>query len=305
MSSSHVLPNVVIAGMGRSGTTSMFQYLIEHPNVCGSTRKETRFFEYALYGQPRPPMEGLSSYFSHYAGEAVVAEASPGYFSGGSLVAHELRRSLGEDCRVIVIFREPVSRLTSFYNLSISRMHIANVTTLDQYVALCERSKSVRDSGEEASQVYQGYYGGFYADALPEWFEAFGDRLHIVFFEDLKKDPARFMVDLSTWLGIDPGFYEGRVFEVQNPGTGFRRAWIHRIANRVNDRAEFALRRNPRLKNKLRQMYSKVNSSAPVERPSPGLRARLEAAFADSNRRTKAILNENGYHDLPDWLESA
>lgn len=306
MPTSQVLPNVVIAGMGRSGTTSIFQYLSEHPSVCASAKKETRFFEYALYGQPSPPLTDLSAHFPHYAGEPVLAEASPGYFSGGTPVATAMHGALGADSRVIVILREPVSRLTSFYNLSISRMQIADATTLEEYVAGCERATNVRESRQESSQIYQGYYGGFYAEPLAEWFEVFGDRLRIEFFENLQKDSARFMMDLSTWLGIDAGFYDGREVEVQNAATGYRRAWIHRLANGVNDRAEFALRRNPQLKTRLRRAYSKVNTQAVrAERPSPELRRHLQVAFADSNRRTREILTEHGHREFPDWLATA
>jgi hypothetical protein len=305
MTSSLVLPNVVIAGLGRSGTTSMFQYLIEHPSVCGSQKKETRFFEYALYGRPQPPLERYSSYFDHFAGESVVAEASPGYFSGGHLVAKEIDRTLGADCKVVIIFREPVARLTSFYNMSIARMHIDDVTTLDQYVAACEAHRSVRETGDEGAQIYQGYYGGFYADALPDWHEVFGERLRIEFFDELQKDPGDFMVGLSKWLGIDPAFYTDRNFEVQNPGVGFRRAWLHKIANKANDRAEFMLRRNPNLKNRVRRVYGKLNSQAvKAERPSPELTAHLTSVYADSNRRTREQLVAMGYTDLPGWLAS-
>ncbi|MBV9291486.1 MAG: sulfotransferase, partial [Frankiales bacterium] len=46
------LPNVIIAGISRSGTTTVFDVLATHPDICVSSTKETRFFQSVRYGEP-------------------------------------------------------------------------------------------------------------------------------------------------------------------------------------------------------------------------------------------------------------
>lgn len=298
------LPNLIIAGLGRSGTTSMFQHLVEHPDVCGSKKKETSYFVPAIYGRPVAPIETYRALFDHHDGERVIAEATPGYFIGGRTVAELIDRTLGPEVKVVLSLRDPATRLVSFYNLCISRLLLDPTMTLEQYVDMCEHSSSVRETRDESSEKYQGYYGGFYADVLADWFDVFGDRLRVVFFERLEVDTQGFMTDLASWVGIDPGFYAHRSFEVQNASRGYRFAMVHRLANAVSDRAEFALRRHPKLKNVLRKGYLRLNSSAPSTGGPAGLRHRLEATFADSNARTRTLLESHGYTELPPWLSS-
>lgn len=297
-----VLPNAVIAGLGRSGTTSLFQYLLEHPDVCGSKRKETKYFEPAVFGQELAPLHEYSAFFDHYAGEAVILEATPGYFAGGLEVARLIRSTLGDDARVVIVLREPASRLVSFYNLAISRLLIDRSVTLEQYVALCEQSPAVSVTRDAGSRLYQGYYGGFYAEPLIDWLGVFGDRLRVLFFDDLENDPIRFMVETSGWLGLDPDFYRDRSFAVQNPSRHYRSRMLHRVANGLSDGAEFALRRHPEVKNSLRRMYLRLNSPTLSAGVGDDILERLRQTYAESNARVHDELLLAGYRGLPAWL---
>jgi len=306
MSSRLVLPNLVIAGVGRSGTTAMYQYLIEHPDVCGSKKKEISYFVDAIYGTPLAPIESYAALFDHHDGERILVEATPSYFSCGRTVAELIDRTLGPEAKIVVSLRDPAVRLVSSYNLYLSRRWIDPGTTLEEYVDMCQRSPSVREGRDENLQKYQGYHGGFYADVLPDWISAFGDRLLVVFFERLQADTARLMIELADWLGIDAAFYGNRDFEIQNPTQPFRFGPIHRLANAVNDKAEFWLRRRPALKNALRKMYASVNGvTAPSTGADAEVRQRLRDIYADSNHRTRALLEACGYTELPSWLSPA
>ena len=297
------LPNLVIAGLGRAGTTAMFQYLIEHPDVCGSKKKEPAYFTDELYGKPLAPIESYAALFDHHADERVVVEATPGYFSGGRAVAELIDRTLGPDAKILISLRDPVGRFVSWYDYALQRMWLEPGTTIDEYLDACRRSPSLREAGDESARVHQGYHGGFYADALSEWFSVFGDRLRVVFFERLQTDTAAFMTDVADWLGIDASFYEHREFDIYNPTRKFRMERVHRMANAVNDKAEFWLRRRPALKTRLRKAYALVNGAPrPEADDDTELREKLGADYADSNRLTGALLEARGYTDLPGWL---
>ncbi len=296
------LPNLVVAGIGRAGTTALFQYLIEHPDVCGSKKKEPSYFTDEFYGKPLAPLPSYAELFDHHRGERIIVEASPGYFSGGRPVAELIDRTLGPDTKILISLRDPVGRLVSWYDYALSRMWLDPDTTLADYVDACRRSPSVREAGDESARKYQGYHGGFYADALSEWFSVFDGRLQVVFFERLQADTTAFMTDVANWLGIDDAFYEHRQFDIYNPTLHFRMERVHRMANAVNDKAEFWLRRRPGLKKNLRKVYAFVNTAPPAADDDTEIREQLRADYADSNRHTLVLLEQRGYTDLPGWL---
>ena len=297
------LPNLVIAGLARSGTSAMFQYLIEHPDVCGSKKKEAFYFTNAADAMPLPPIDAYAELFDAYAGERVVVEATPTYFNGGRAVAEAIDRTLGPDAKILVSLREPVARLVSTYNLQLSRLRIQPDTTLAAYVDACRQSPTIGEARDDGMKDYQAYQAGFYGDILPHWFSVFGPRLQVVFFERLEADPAAFMVDIARWLGIDAAFYQHRGFEIQNPTMRYRLQRVHRLANAVNERAEPWLRRRPALKNALRRVYASVNSaSASPSDEDTHVRERLRDDYADSNRRARTLLEQQGYTELPGWL---
>src|SRR3954447_11498443 len=86
------VPNVVVVGVSRAGTTSMFNALAWHPDVCGSDIKEVRYFTPLRYGQPLAPLEDYANHFRHASGERLVLEATPGYFYGGQNTAATLKK---------------------------------------------------------------------------------------------------------------------------------------------------------------------------------------------------------------------
>ena len=110
------------------------------------------------------------------------------------------------------------------------------------------------------------------------------------------------MMDLADWLKIDVDFYANRSFEVQNASRGYKLAPLHRLSNAINDRAEFALRRRPELKDRLRKMYLRFNGSPTTDGLDSRTRQRLDEIFGASNRETREILERRDYEDFPSWL---
>src|SRR5688572_22585305 len=88
------LPNLVIAGVPKAGTTSLFSYLTQHPEVCGSDVKEPRYFNPLRLGSELGPIEDYAAHFGHCAGQRYAMEASPGYSYGGGPLARGLREAL-------------------------------------------------------------------------------------------------------------------------------------------------------------------------------------------------------------------
>ena|ERR1051325_529510 len=81
------LPNFIIAGVNKSGTTSVFQYLHGHPQVCCSLDKETGYFLPLRYNQSLEPIRIYHEQFADCNNKKIITEATPGYFYGGMKLA--------------------------------------------------------------------------------------------------------------------------------------------------------------------------------------------------------------------------
>jgi hypothetical protein len=167
------LPNFIVVGVRRAGTTTMFEALSAHPQVCSSATKETRYFQAVRYGEPLRPIGDYQAYFRRYSGEPITMECTPDYFYGGAATAQAIQEVC--DPRVAIILREPLSRLISFYRLMHGRSQIPKDMTLQRYVERCQAVPDV-DMNRRASNPYTGLWAGQYARFLPAWLEAFPGR---------------------------------------------------------------------------------------------------------------------------------
>jgi hypothetical protein len=296
------LPNLLIAGVGKAGTTSLFWYLSQHPDVCASAAKEPRYFRFPDDDPDAelPPIETYARHFVHCGAQRYVMEASPQYFKGGTRTITAIRRTLYEP-RIILMFRDPLDRMWSEYRFRKSRLTLPESITFDAYVAECER---VRDEGLPRTPETQAFYtlaGGAYADLARDWLDAFGDDIRVWFFEDMVADPSAFVAEVCRWLGIDAAPARVIDYTVENRTAEVRSRAMQRVALAAN--AEGGLLRNRRrLKAPLRAIYYAINRGSRRERMSPETRRGLEQTFAGPNAALAAELRRRGYRDLPGWL---
>src|SRR5829696_5200556 len=131
------LPNLVVIGVSKAGTTSLFEYLGRHPDVGLSDVKELRYFTPLRYGEPLPPLPDYAQHFQHCLRERYAAEATPGYFYGGRPVARAMRETCGP-LRVVLSLREPGARCWSWFRFMKSRMRIPKNLSFDEYLDRCE-----------------------------------------------------------------------------------------------------------------------------------------------------------------------
>ena len=188
-------PNLFVVGAARAGTTSLWRYLGEHPEIFVSPVKEPNFF-CSLRGEPST--EEVSDYlrlFSAARGEKLRAEASPLYLSRGCVP--EAIRRVQPAAKIVISLREPVARTHSSYLSLVSdgveRRAFLQAVQDDlarRRVAGCPRYVKPK----------------LYSKGLRRYLKAFGDQVFVLFFEDLVRDPAACLRDLFDFLGVDPSF---------------------------------------------------------------------------------------------------
>ncbi len=304
MASAGSRANTVIAGVNKAGTTSLFVSLASHPAVGAASVKETRYFLPARYGRPLEPVSVYEAYFRAVGDRPVRLEATPAYFYGGAPLIAAMRDVLGP-ARVLVVLREPVSRLVSFFTSQKARLRLPAEMTLDEYLAAADALTDA-DFADPANEPYFGFRGGLYADHLPGWIDAYGDGLRVLFFDDLMARPADVLTDVADWLGIDPAAFPAAELSSENRTTGFRNRGAQRFALAFNDRFETFLRRHHGLKDRLRAAYYRVNGRSAREPVPDAVRARLRDRYREPNERLGCLLQAASVTGpdsvLPAWI---
>lgn len=291
---------VVIAGVNKAGTTSLFVSLSEHPQVTPSAVKETRYFLPARYGKPIAPIGVYEDYFQPSPDCRVRLEATPSYFYGGEPLARAIDEAL-PSARIVVVLREPVARAISFFQYQKTRLRIPPDLPIEQYLAHADTLTDLAFLDPD-NERYFAVGGSRYADFLPGWLEVFGpDRLLVLSFEALTRDPARVLRETTQWLGLDPALLPNDALAAENRTMGFKSHRFQRFALAANDRFEQILRRYPGVKRRMRALYFRVNGRSAANRVSDATRAGLAARFREPNERLAGQLRSAGF-SLPSWL---
>jgi hypothetical protein len=298
------LPNLIVAGVGKAGTTSLFWYLSQHPDVCASKVKEIRYFTALTEGDGvLPPLEEYAAHFSACGASRYRLEASPQYFHGGRPIIEAMRETLDHP-RVVVLFRDPIERLWSTFRFMRSRLaDLPEGMSFEAYVEACRKVRDAREPFSAENRLYWTIQGGFYGEYLDPWAEAFGEDLRILFFEDLAASPEHVTRETCAWLGLDGSGADGIVYSVENRTIQYRSEWLQRLALSLNTEGRLGAHR--RLKGPLRKIYYALNRRPEHEGMAPSTRRDLEALFAPGNAALASQLRALGYRDLPAWLADA
>lgn len=304
------LPNLVIAGVNKAATTSLFTYLAHHSAVCGSSIKETNYFMPVAFGEPLPPMETYASYFQACPTRPYRMEASPRYIFGGVKLAQSIRERLGP-VRVVFVLRQPVDRMISYFKHVKRNREIPEGMSCDEYArrALEELPAALARTGACPIDVYQesvfvrGLAQGFYADYLDQWYSVFPDSIKVYFFEDVTDRPATVLRDACQWLEIDPSVYEHAEFTWENRSIAHRNHTIYKIGEFVNHTLEPFWRRHTRIKGLARDLYCMLNEKQVENRDlTPECRNELDTVYGPYNERLFRMLTTKGYTRLPHWV---
>jgi hypothetical protein len=294
------LPNFLVIGAGRSGTTSLQHYLGQHPDVHLAAIKSPNFF---VAADPLPPWErgaaramarhwvaDRAAYEALFAGagsKRAIGEVSPVYLQ--SARAPERIHDACPEARLVAILREPVDRAWAHY-LGRRRDGIERRADFRQVI----EEELARPLPEDVA--FGSYLGASrYHHFLRGYFALFPrERLRVYLYDDLLADTAALVRDLFAFLGVDPGAAIdtgarlGRTGTVKNPLL--RLLWTNSVGVRT------ALR--PLLPRRVRDAGQLVVGGE-LERPplDSELRARLARVFAPEVERLERLLDR----DLSRW----
>jgi hypothetical protein len=222
-----ILPSFLIIGAQRAGTTSLFRYLLAHPDVSGPSGgdaavwwvKETHFFDEKYskgvdWYRSFFPLEGTRRRRRKRGHDLLAGEATPYYMFHPAVPARAAATL--PDVRLIALLRDPVERAYSHYQM-MSRTGREKLSFEEALAAEPERLEGVEEalmgetemllpSGHRAHHQHRhrAYFArGLYADQLGRWLEHFErEQLLVVPTEDLLARPAETYGDVLGFLGL-------------------------------------------------------------------------------------------------------
>lgn len=193
-------PNFFIVGAPKCGTTALFRFLENHPQVFLSDPKEVNFFskkeleEQRLYYQdfkPRNENEYLNLFKNADTQHEIIGEASVSYLYYPEVAGRI--HSFNPDSKIVILLRDPVARAWSHY-------------LMDKRLGLVKKElMEIFQSGEAIDRLnFQQYFLlGNYASQVEKYLVLFGKKnVKIFFTEELKSNRNNTIQKLYRFLGI-------------------------------------------------------------------------------------------------------
>jgi len=176
-------------GDHKSATSWMFKCLREHPQICGSSDKETRFFD-----DDDRYVRGVEYYehwFAQCAGNTVRGEFSPSYFHNPK--TPERIHQTFPQAKLLVVLRNPVEKAYSLYRYN-------KVGGTGSTV----RFNSFEEAVENAPAVVNDNFHFHNLERFRKFFR--DDQIHVVIYKDIMHDPRKVMQGVYEFLEVDPTF---------------------------------------------------------------------------------------------------
>lgn len=193
--------NFLIIGVGKSGTTSLYNYMRLHPKIIPSLQKEIHFFNLKFD-------LGLDWYLSHFAalppdGSFLTGEATPWYL--GSQGAETRVFSSFPKAKLIVVLRDPIARAISHYHMNCRMTEERSLeAALNSEIAILSNVTDFAQLSEKYWQTEQGYlWFGLYAYFLKKWMALFPrEQFLILRSEELYSQTADTLKQVFEFLGL-------------------------------------------------------------------------------------------------------
>ena len=227
-SSPYPLPNFLVVGANKGGTTSLYHYLKQHPEVFLSPLKEPHYFSSDI--QPENfskafahnklrdieayvngPMDqdfhaGFVREWEHYcklfkhAGDAkAIGELSTSYLYSTEAAAN-IREQLG-DIKIIICLRDPIEMAYSHYRMNLWTGNSKAATFKEALQEDAAHEPKVWGNAHLYVEI------GKYYEQVRRYYDHFSpDNIKIIFSEDLRHDTTRVVRELYAFIGVNPDF---------------------------------------------------------------------------------------------------
>lgn len=304
-----ILPDFLMIGAAKSGSTSIFHYLDQHPEIYMCPLKDANFFAIKNegtrlkfngpsarkkgYAKGVFTLEEYSEKFNDVNGQKAIGESSNLYLYLGES-ANRIKTYI-PDAKLIAVLRQPVDRAYSNF------LHTINlgVEPLDDF------TQAVKEEDERVKADWHPFFhymrGSHYSALLRPYFDSFDrSQIKIYLFDDLRDNPMGMMQDMFEFLGVDSTFEPDLSLRFMATGMP-KNKLLHNLITRPNV-IKAALRGilpNGIQRSVRTQMKTRIKNKNLVKtRLSPELRDEFTEVFREDILELQDLIQR----DLTHWL---
>ena len=316
--SKKILPNFFIVGAAKAGTTSLYHYLKQHPEIYMSPIKEPNYFAKDIdvsafeesyrnimtidtkeYFSKEKLPELLSIFitdFSDYVqlfrdvtNEKAIGEASVSYLY--SKVAAQEIKKLVPNAKIIMVLRNPIERAYSHYLMNLRGGITSNKNFLDEVI----QDFNKKHKGWGISHLYIDL--GLYYEQVKRYLDTFPkENVKIILYEDYKQNPKKVLVELLDFLEVskDVSIDLNKRYNVRAaPRFPVLNTLARRVYSFMAPKLPLTLREN------LKKMYRKVFFSSYKGGLTAEEKKVLLKFFEEDIKKLSALIQR----DLSHWLK--
>jgi hypothetical protein len=295
-------PNLFIVGAPKCGTTALYSYLRNHPDVFMSELKEPQFFASDTFGEQRN-VTTLPKYLEYFAGannQKKVGEASTCYL--GSRAAAEGIKTLSPSAQIVLMLRNPVEVIYALHSERIlnGTEHIGDfATALDS-----NEERRWRRGKFKGKRVIRPTYRELsrYVQPVRRYFDTFGrENVHVIIYDDFRQNTKAAFGELLAFLGV--GSSPEIEYSIMNANHRVRSMVVQDFLAQPPE----CLRRFSRavVPKQLRHSVMRtVRSINAVYAPRPAMNPQLRMRLQSECRRDIDELSQLLNRDLSHWCGS-
>lgn len=299
---------IILSGTSKAATTSVYNYLADHPSVCQSNIKQTNYFLDAKTQSTlglhathtfTEDMKNFENYFSCLESQAFKLEATPDYMYYEESAKRLKAFSTTHNTKLVFILRDPVTRFKSWYNFGKQQGDLPETTSFKEFY---EQSKNYKGNSSPSLMAFDT---GFYSKYLNKFIQDFPkENLEFFFYEDLISDPSNFIINFSKKIGLDQTFYNQYDFKHYNKTVKTRSKSINTLYNAFRSfyikylfKGKVGVKVGQVLKSILSPLYQKINTQklAPKSIDDTVLQ-QLEADYKQEKEQISKLLGQTPWN---------
>lgn len=192
-----ILPNAIIIGAQKSGTSAMFNWLGQHPDIYA----EPEMKDYNIFARTEAfnrELNWVLRSFNRWSNQKIILHGYVGYIDAGRECAQKIKQAC-DNCKIVAILRNPAERAYSgFWEAKKTGKEVRS--KFEEAIFTDQDFQIVNENSEYIQR-------GLYTKNLSHYFEIFGEKsIFLISFKEVQENPSFVIKKLYDFLQVDSSF---------------------------------------------------------------------------------------------------